>query len=61
MRLYQDGESAVCIDISDTGIGIDPAYLPHLLEPFSQEDSSFTRRFEGIGLGLPVTKGYLEL
>jgi signal transduction histidine kinase len=46
--------------VSDTGIGIDPAFLPHLLEPFSQEDASFTRKFEGSGLGLEVAKSYLE-
>ena len=51
----------ICLDVSDTGIGIDPAFQPHLLEPFSQEDSGTARRFEGAGLGLALTRRYLEL
>jgi PAS domain S-box-containing protein len=60
VRAYRDHDGAIRIDISDTGIGIDPAFLPRLLEPFSQEDSGFNRRFEGSGLGLALTRGYLE-
>jgi PAS domain S-box-containing protein len=60
VRAYFDGAAALRIDIIDTGIGIDPAFLPRLLEPFSQEDCGFTRRFEGSGLGLALAKGYLE-
>jgi signal transduction histidine kinase len=59
VRAYRD-EDAFRIDISDTGIGIDPAFLPRLLEPFSQEDSSFSRRFEGSGLGLALARAFLE-
>ena len=47
VRVYRDGEGTLCLGLSDTGIGIDIDYLPRLLEPFSQEDASFTRRFEG--------------
>lgn len=60
VRVYHEAGGALCIDVSDTGIGIDPAFLPRLLEPFAQEDTGFTRRFEGSGLGLAVAKGYLE-
>ena len=60
VRLYRDAESTLRVDVADTGIGIDPAFLPRLLEPFAQEDASFSRRFEGSGLGLAVAKGYLE-
>jgi len=60
VRVYKDGAGALCLDLKDTGIGIDEAFLPRLLEAFSQEDASFTRRFEGSGLGLALAKGYLD-
>ncbi len=61
VRLYRDGDGRLAIDVRDTGVGIDPHYLPQLFEPFSQEDSSYTRQFDGAGLGLALTKRYLEL
>jgi CheY-like chemotaxis protein len=61
IRAYRDASGAACISVADTGIGIQRSFLPHLLEPFSQEDSGLTRRFEGAGLGLALTRGYLEL
>jgi hypothetical protein len=61
VRVYRDASEAVCISVADTGIGIARDFLPHLLEPFSQEDSGLTRAFEGAGLGLALTRRYLEL
>jgi PAS domain S-box-containing protein len=61
IRVYREPSGAVCISVADTGIGIERTFLPHLLEPFSQEDSGITRRFEGAGLGLVLTRRYLEL
>jgi PAS domain S-box-containing protein len=54
-------DNAVCISISDTGIGISPDFLPHLFNPFSQEDMGMTRHFEGTGLGLALVKRYVEI
>jgi signal transduction histidine kinase len=61
VRLFRESSGAVCITVSDTGIGFDKDYVPRLLEPFSQEDSGYTRRFEGAGLGLALSRRYLEL
>jgi signal transduction histidine kinase len=61
IRLYRGPAGEPAIRIRDTGVGIDPAYLPHLFEPFSQEQSSYSRRFEGSGLGLTLARRYLEL
>jgi PAS domain S-box-containing protein len=46
--------------ISDTGIGIDPADFPKLFVEFQQLDSGATRRFDGTGLGLALTKKIIE-
>jgi signal transduction histidine kinase len=48
-------------DVSDTGIGIARERFDSLFEMFSQEDNSSTRQFGGIGLGLNVVKGLVQL
>ena len=47
--------------ICDTGIGISKEYLPHLFDKFSQEESGYTRKYEGSGLGLSLVKMYCEI
>ena len=46
--------------VSDTGIGIDPEFLPKVFELFAQEDSTFTNRFGGSGVGLTVARRITE-
>jgi PAS domain S-box-containing protein len=54
-------EGGHVFEVSDTGIGIAPENLPKVLSKFGQVDSSLTRRHEGTGLGLPLTKALVEL
>jgi signal transduction histidine kinase/ActR/RegA family two-component response regulator len=49
------------ITISDTGKGISPDFLPHVFEYFRQADSTTTRRFGGLGLGLAIVRHLIEL
>ena len=47
--------------VTDTGIGMDPEFLPKLFEPFSQEDATTTNRYGGSGLGMAITKNIVDL
>ncbi len=49
------------IAVSDTGVGIDADFLPHVFDRFRQEDSSSTRQFGGLGLGLALVRHLIEL
>ncbi|HTZ81336.1 MAG TPA: MHYT domain-containing protein [Stellaceae bacterium] len=49
------------ISVTDTGIGMAPQDIPKALERFGQIDNSLARRYEGAGLGLPLSKRLMEL
>lgn len=56
----RDGDG-IMFSVADDGIGIDPADHGKVLRPFEQADNRLTRRYEGVGLGLPLTKAFVEI
>jgi signal transduction histidine kinase len=54
-------DDAIAICVRDTGIGMTRAELARALEPFGQVDNGLNRKFEGTGLGLPLTQGLIRL
>lgn len=62
LRTRIDGkdQSNVIIEVSDTGIGIPKSQLAYIFEEFRQVSEGFSRSFEGSGLGLTVTKKFVE-
>jgi signal transduction histidine kinase len=54
-------KNGIIVSVSDTGIGISPENLKRIFHPFEQADNSATRRYQGTGLGLALTKRLVEL
>jgi len=54
-------DAQVQIQVKDTGRGISPAFLPHVFDYFRQDDSTTTRQFGGLGLGLAIVRHLTEL
>ena len=62
VRVRPDADRrGVVLTVRDTGAGIDPGLLPRLFDAFSQADRSLHRTQGGLGLGLSVVKGLVEL
>lgn len=55
----RDGDAAV-FEVTDTGVGIDPANLPNLFQRFWQADTSSHRKHQGAGIGLALVKELIE-
>ncbi len=56
-----EADGALCVTVADTGIGMAEKEIEWALEHFRQIDNSFSKRFEGIGLGLPLARQLAEL
>jgi CheY-like chemotaxis protein len=60
-EIDREGSRYVEISVSDSGQGIDPAFLPYVFDRFRQADASTTRRHGGLGLGLSIVKSLVEM
>ncbi len=56
-----EANDILTVEVTDTGIGIAEEFLPDLFSPFVQEESGYTRRYEGNGLGLALVKEYCSI
>ncbi|MEA2625391.1 MAG: hypothetical protein QOD06_1436, partial [Candidatus Binatota bacterium] len=61
VSVRRDDAANVLLEVVDTGIGIDPEFTPRLFDAFTQERSGYGRTFEGSGLGLALTRRYVEM
>jgi signal transduction histidine kinase len=55
------GAGSVAVTVADTGIGMDPQDVEIAFQPFGQVDNRLERRYEGTGLGLPLTRALVDL
>ena len=55
------GPRHACVTVKDSGIGVEPSFLPRMFDRFAQADQSQTRRFGGLGVGLAIVKDLVTL
>ncbi len=61
VEIKKTADKKISVSVSDTGIGIKEEYLPSIFHAFSQEETGYSRKFEGNGLGLALVKNYVDL
>ncbi|MEI6730167.1 MAG: HAMP domain-containing sensor histidine kinase, partial [Pseudomonadota bacterium] len=54
-------DGSLSIEVRDTGIGIAPKDISRAMAPFGQVDNTLSRKYDGTGLGLPLTKKFVEI
>lgn len=57
----EDDVATLRFSMADTGIGMDEEYIPTIFEAFSQEDAAATNKYGGSGLGMAITKNFVEM
>ncbi len=60
-HIYRNSSNEFCVDVKDSGVGISEEFMPRLFTTFAQEESGYTRSFEGNGLGLALVKKYADM
>ncbi|MDD6505329.1 MAG: ATP-binding protein, partial [Lachnospiraceae bacterium] len=53
--------TTVCLSVSDTGVGMSEEFRDRIFDEFSQEESGARTQYNGTGLGMPITKRYVEM
>ncbi|MEQ9825158.1 MAG: response regulator [Puniceicoccaceae bacterium] len=61
VRAEEPSQTQFFASVVDTGIGIGPEALQNIFDPFTQADSSYSRKSEGVGLGLSICKKLIDL
>ncbi|MFG6377828.1 MAG: response regulator [Lachnospiraceae bacterium] len=58
---YTEDKALYRFELRDTGIGMKEEFLPHLFEAFAQEDDGMRTTYKGTGLGMAITKKFIDL
>lgn len=61
LRVFQQEGERIIFEVRDSGIGMTPEQLDKLFQPFTQADTSTTRKYGGTGLGLAIAKQFCQL
>ncbi len=57
----ENSGGTVRLEVRDTGVGIEPEFLPRVFDAFEQGDTKITRQFGGLGLGLAICKAIMDM
>ncbi|HYD29968.1 MAG TPA: ATP-binding protein [Azospirillaceae bacterium] len=60
VRAWRESDGGLALAVTDTGVGIAPEILPRVTEPFQQGETTTSRQFGGVGLGLAISRTLVE-